>query len=100
VPSASRTGIRRAGEPLGTASTPRAHQQILADLGFARDVEALSGLGPRATAEFLADLGAAHLIRLPLETRLREYVEGFGPERLRLVGADRFPPCPLMVVPR
>jgi hypothetical protein len=31
---------------------------------------------------------------------LREYVEGFGPERLRLVGADRFPPCPLMVVPR
>lgn len=88
---------------LGSQSVPQAHRERISRswrISGSRGTSRLSRGSDRATAEFLADLGAAHLIRLPLETRLREYVEGFGPERLRLVGADRFPPCPLMVVPR
>jgi hypothetical protein len=79
---AGRTGIgRRVWEPLGTPSTRRAQEQILADLGFARDCEALWRLGPRLQFELLAELGRTHLIRSAVEITVPRYVNRLSPEK-------------------
>lgn len=70
----------------------------LADLRFARDVEAFHRLGARALAEMLAELGREHLLQTAIEAKLRRYVERLDLALLRAVGGDRFPPSPMRVV--
>jgi hypothetical protein len=48
---------------------------VLADLRFARDVQALHRLGARAVYEFLVELGRERLIRTDLESRARRWAQ-------------------------
>jgi hypothetical protein len=63
---------------------------VLADLRFARDVEALHRLGARALYEFLVELGRERLIRLHLEARTRQWAR-LDRGILEAAGGDRVP---------
>ena len=89
-------------EPLNYAAEFQCAQVTvdLLDVRFRRDVQRLHALGARSLYELLAELGATHLIRTPIETLVRCYVERLEPETVRAVGGDRFPPSPLYLVRR
>jgi hypothetical protein len=87
-------GIGRAGEPSNTARKMRAQEQALADLRFARNVDALWKLGPRPLYELLAEFGRERLLRACIEVKVRRYVDRLSPELLASIGADRFPLAP------
>jgi hypothetical protein len=71
---------------------------VLADLRFSRDVEALHRLGPRAVYEFLVELGRERFIRTDLEQRARRWAR-ISPAMLAATGGDRFPHAPIHAVP-
>src|SRR4051812_4236975 len=89
--NASLIGIKRAGEPLRTARAAAQQQQILADLRFEREVEALCRLGPRAVAELLARIGRDYLIRTAIDQLVADSARRLTPELLAALGGDRFP---------
>ena len=73
--------------------------QDLADARFARDVERVCGLGPRAVFEMLCEIGRARLCRTLIEQRV-EYYSRLDPHVLRSLGAHQLPPAPLHEVKR
>ena len=72
---------------------------VLADLRFARDVQALHRLGARALYEFLVELGRERLIRTDLETRARRWTR-LDCAMVDAAGGDRFPAPPLHPAPQ
>jgi hypothetical protein len=70
---------------------------ILADLRFARDVEALHRLGARALFQYLVELGQKRLIRADLEARTRRWSR-LDRTMLEAIGADRSPAAPIYLV--
>jgi hypothetical protein len=70
----------------------------LADVRFQRAVAQLHRLGPRSLYEMLAELGAQRLIRSGIEDLVERYVDRLTPERLLVIGGDKFPPAPVHVV--
>jgi hypothetical protein len=69
-------------------------------LRLQRGAEHLHSLGARAQAEFLAEIGD-RIGGLPcILGLLGEYQQRLSPKMLRAVGAHRFPPRSLRVVPR
>ena len=69
------------------------------DLRFQRDVDRLCKLGPRAVYQYLAEVGDARSIRTFLEDHISAYA-AIEPDRLAVVGGDRFPPPPIHEVPK
>lgn len=67
------------------------------DVIFERQVEAIPRLGPCALGELIAELGQRYLIRTGIDDALARYA-ALDPEAVRVAGADRFPPRPLLVV--
>jgi hypothetical protein len=63
------------------------------DIHFARQVERLHALGPRALAELLLKLGQ-HLRMSEIEALVAEFA-AIDPEVLIAAGGDRMPPTPL-----
>jgi hypothetical protein len=72
---------------------------VLADLRFARDVEALHRLGARAVLEFLVELGRERLLRTDLEQRVRRWAR-LDRATLEAAGGDRVAPMPLWLINR
>ena len=70
---------------------------LLDDLIFARQVEKLHALGPRAYGELLAEIGEQLKCRTFIEQRLRGYA-ALDPEVVRELDGDRFPRPPLYPV--
>jgi hypothetical protein len=70
---------------------------VLADLRFSRDVEALHKLGARVVYEFLVELGCERMIRTDLEQRARRWAR-LDCRTLHAGGGDRFPHAPLHLV--
>lgn len=67
---------------------------------FRRDVEAVHGLGARATAELVAEL----ILMLPVDQRQRALdrlaaYRGIPADKLAAAGGDKFSAIPLRVVP-
>lgn len=67
------------------------------DLRFRRDIIRLHRLGARVLFEALCEFGADRLCRTEIEALVARYA-AIDPERVRLVGADRWPPTPLRAV--
>lgn len=66
---------------------------------FRRDCEHLHRLGARVLAEFIAEAA----LRLDRGNEIRAMLSDYcrlTPDVAFVVGADRFPPAPLKVVPR
>ena len=78
--------------PIGTVV-----DDLLNDLIFARQVERLHSLGPRAVGELLAEIGEQRGIRTFIDTRLEAYAR-LDPEVVRKLDGDRFPRPPLYPV--
>jgi hypothetical protein len=72
---------------------------VLADLRFARDVEALHKLGARVLFQYLVELGQERLLRTDLEIRTRRWTR-LNPEAIKITGADQPPARPMWIVPR
>ena len=70
---------------------------ILADLRFARDVQALHRQGARVLYEFLTELGRERFIRTDLETRTRRWAQ-LDHAALIASRGDHFPERPLYLV--
>jgi hypothetical protein len=70
---------------------------ILADLRFARDVEALHRRGARVLYEFLVGLGQERLLRTDLDVRTRRWAR-LDRRMLEATGGDRFSARPLYLV--
>lgn len=69
------------------------------NLRFRRDVDRLHALGPRVLYEALCEFGADRLCRFEIEELVARYA-ALDPERVRIVGADRWPALPpLRAVP-
>jgi len=69
-------------------------------LRLERGARHLHQLGARATAEFFVEV-AGMIGGMPcMLNLLAEYERRLSPELLRATGGDRFPPRPLLVVPR
>ena len=71
---------------------------LLNNLIFARRVEQLHALGPRAFGEMLAEIGEQRGCRTFIDQRLMAYAE-LDPEVVKALGADRFPRPPLYEAP-
>jgi excisionase family DNA binding protein len=54
----------------------------------------LHGLGPRVVAEFLLELARERMLRVVVESKLRDWTERLDVEMIRIVGADQ-PPAAL-----
>ena len=72
---------------------------VLADLRFARDVEALHKLGARVLFQYLVELGQERLLRTDLEIRTRRWAR-LTPEAIKIAGADQPSARPMWIVPR
>jgi len=58
---------------------------VLADLRFARDVEALHKLGARVLFQYLVELGQERLLRTDLEIRTRRWAR-LTSEAIKITG--------------
>lgn len=72
-------------------------QDIIAEMRFNRDVQALHRLGARVLYEYLAELGRDHMIRTAIEAKLERYLQ-LSPAMLKLTGGDGFAPSPVRAV--
>jgi hypothetical protein len=70
-----------------------------AAIRFQRDCQRLHDLGARALTEFLIEV-AGRIGGWPAICAVLADYARFSPEHLRTVGADRFPPPPLHLVPQ
>ena len=74
----------------------RTGRDLIGDVAFRREVEALHGLGPRVTGELIAELvhRHGHDVRSTMAT-----FAALDPETLAALDALIWPPMPLLVVP-
>jgi hypothetical protein len=72
---------------------------ILGDLRFSRDCEALHRQGPGVLYRFLVELGQERFLRTDLEIRTRRWA-GLTPEAIEITGAARLPKAPIWGVPQ
>jgi hypothetical protein len=70
---------------------------ILADIRFARDVEALHRLGARCLFQYLVELGQERLLRTDLEARTRRWAR-LDRGMIEATCGDQFPGAPLYLV--
>jgi len=70
-------------------------EPILADLRFARDVEAVWQLGPPPIAQLLAKLGRVHMIRTAIDSTVARDARKLRSELLAASGGDRMPVPPI-----
>ncbi len=91
--------IRRAGGLFTTYdSRTSGKTQLLAGSRFEHLVRRVHALGERPLAELLVDIASATHEPGLIADRVKSYA-ALDPEILRALGADRFPPAILAVVP-